>query len=332
VRSPNYPQLSLPDAIDRVRTVYKTLHTAKTDQEKIVQILGYGSLNGRSMGVLSALRKYGLLQGAGESLSVSQDAVIILERQKGHPERVAALRKAALTPPLYSELHARFGGQPPADEDLRIHLAASGFSRTATSEITKNYRETIDLVSSEDAGYTEAVTSDNNAHQELLPMQQSQDRPISEQSRSAVSYAGRSDRGAIVPLVVEPEADQELRFKISANSEARIAFRGEVTAEAIDKLIKLLELSKDTFPSTSEPRPATTQAVYDAVKEAAEAALTHYNWGVALQHIRRSQSNSKQWTLELEDGSEIVIDVAPTDTVEEIKSAVMAKLVAGEIK
>lgn len=325
MRSPNYPQLSLPDAIEKVRTVYKAQHTAKADQHKVAELLGYRSLNGRSMGVLSALKKYGLLQGTGESLSVSHDAVIIIERQQGHPDRVEALRKSALTPPLFAELYEIFQGQIPEDEDLRIDLAAKGFSRTATNEITRNYRETMELVSSEAGGYTSETALEITPKQEVLPM------PSLSRSTDAHGFTDVRPRTPVYPIV-EPEEDQELRFKISADSEARVIFKGEVTQQAIEKLIKLLDLSKDTFPSSGLPSHPTTQVIYDAIKEAAQDALTHTNWGLKVDNIRRSKSDSKEWTLDMEDGSEIVIEVKPTDTVEEIKSTIMGKLVAGEIR
>src|SRR5438105_3092705 len=117
MRSPNYPQLSLEEAIERVRTVYSAHHTTKANQEQIAKTLGYGSINGTSQGVVSALRKYGLLQGGNDALSVSHDAVMILERQQDHPERIAAIHRAAFAPVLFSEMHEHFKNQSPTDED-----------------------------------------------------------------------------------------------------------------------------------------------------------------------------------------------------------------------
>lgn len=55
----------------------------------------------------------------------------------------------------------------------------------------------------------------------------------------------------------------ELRLKISRNCEAKVTFSGTVTQDAITKLVALLEMSKDTFPtgddtSTAEPSAAST--------------------------------------------------------------------------
>jgi len=53
------------------------------------------------------------------------------------------------------------------------------------------------------------------------------------------------------------EQGKQLRFNISRNSEAHVIFSGPVTQEAIDKLAKLLELQKDTFPTKEELETAT---------------------------------------------------------------------------
>ena len=43
-----------------------------------------------------------------------------------------------------------------------------------------------------------------------------------------------------------------LQFRISRNSSVFICFYGPVSREAIEKLIALLELQKDTFPTLAE--------------------------------------------------------------------------------
>lgn len=253
-RSPNFPQYSLPVAIEKIRTVYRTLHTSKADILKVAEALGYTSINGRSRRAISALRQYALLSGSGDSNSVTNVAVTILERQPGHPDRNDALTKAAFSPTLFQEIVDEFGMQMPENEDLRIFLVNKGFSRTAVNEIIDTYRDTLELVTNEGGEYDkQSEDKEDSPHQELVPMQSRQDRLSREQVLRSSMGSYRLERAApVLPVTVEPEADQELRFKISADSDARISFRGEVTFEAIEKLIKLLELSKDTFPTKKQ--------------------------------------------------------------------------------
>ena len=50
-------------------------------------------------------------------------------------------------------------------------------------------------------------------------------------------------------------ANETLRYRLTDACSAQIAFNGPVTQAAVDKLVKLLELSKDAFPETTPPQP-----------------------------------------------------------------------------
>ena len=69
-RSPNYPQIGLRKAIELARVIYKVAHTAKAPASTIASALGYNSLNGSSLGVLSALKKFGLMESVGEEMKI----------------------------------------------------------------------------------------------------------------------------------------------------------------------------------------------------------------------------------------------------------------------
>ena len=97
-RSPNYPQIALGEAIERIQRVYKALHTGKASEGRVLELLGYRARSGTAQGVLSGLRKYGLLEGNRNSFQVTKDAVILSERDASHPEYRAALTRAALAP------------------------------------------------------------------------------------------------------------------------------------------------------------------------------------------------------------------------------------------
>lgn len=54
---------------------------------------------------------------------------------------------------------------------------------------------------------------------------------------------------AIIRQVKEQESIESLRWRLSQECYAVLELRGVVTQEAIDKLIQLLQLMKDCFPS-----------------------------------------------------------------------------------
>lgn len=148
IRSPNYPALSLPDAIEKVTALYRAEHTHPAPREVVAKGMGYNSLNGASASAISALQKYGLLERSGEELRVSERALRILHP---HPpeERGAAIRQAALEPPLFAELNDRFPGRIPSDDLLRNYLIRNGFAPSAVTAVITAYRETSEMAERE---------------------------------------------------------------------------------------------------------------------------------------------------------------------------------------
>ena len=85
-RSPNCPTLPFADAIEKGRKVYEKEHTHPAAKLIVAQDLGYKGLSGPSLALLGALRQYGILEGTGEALRVSKDALAYYEMDDG-PEK-----------------------------------------------------------------------------------------------------------------------------------------------------------------------------------------------------------------------------------------------------
>ena len=147
VRSPNFPVLSLPQAIERIEAIYDREQTLPAMRETIAEHLGYSGMNGASLKVLSALGKYGLLEEVeGRGFRVSKLAMAIM-----HPaspqEKTDALLEAAALPALFQKLNEQFDGQRPSETNLRSWLLRNGFAKSAVDSVIKAYGETMDLVS-----------------------------------------------------------------------------------------------------------------------------------------------------------------------------------------
>jgi hypothetical protein len=148
IRSPNYPALSLPDAIEKVVTLYRSQHMHPALREVVAKGMGYNSLNGASASAISALGKYGLLERIGEEIKVSERALRILHPHSPE-ERSAAIQEAASQPPLFAELSERFPGRIPSDDLLRNYLIRNGFAPSAVSAVIVAYRETSEMAERE---------------------------------------------------------------------------------------------------------------------------------------------------------------------------------------
>src|SRR5262249_49457222 len=103
-RSPEYPAISLKEAIDRVEMVYRKDYQNRLPKRVIAEHMGYKGLSGASLPVLSALTKYGLLEGRGDETRVSDLAVALIAHEPGSAKRYDALKQASAFPELFGEL------------------------------------------------------------------------------------------------------------------------------------------------------------------------------------------------------------------------------------
>lgn len=156
-RSPEYPAISLKEAIDRVKMVYGKDYQNRLPKKVIAEHMGYKGLSGASLPIISALTKYGLLDGRGDETRVSDLAVALIAHAPGTPERTAALHTASSLPELFVELDKRFPDGKASDQALRSYLLTSKFIPGAADAAIRSYRDTKQLVDAESGGYIEPV-------------------------------------------------------------------------------------------------------------------------------------------------------------------------------
>ena len=167
IRSPNYPGISLADAVERIHKIHGKAHTHKVDAATMAGAAGYSGLNGAALGVLSALKKYGLLDDQGKTLRVSDLALTIIADPIASPERRVAVQKAAFSPPLFSAIRAEYPGSIPGDEIVRSYLLKKGFAATAIGAALDSFRETMEMVTSEGLGYNETLNDEKSEEKDV---------------------------------------------------------------------------------------------------------------------------------------------------------------------
>jgi hypothetical protein len=145
-RSPEYPAIGLGEAIDKVRRVYARDYQNRIPREVLASHMGYRSLSGASLPIISALAKYGLIEGRGNDTRVSDLAVSIIAHEPRTPEWARALREAAEKPELFAELDQRSSGGKTGDAAIRSYLLTQKFIPSAADAAIRAYRETKELV------------------------------------------------------------------------------------------------------------------------------------------------------------------------------------------
>lgn len=157
-RSPNYPQLPLPEAIEKVRGLWQKLGDRRARSPKeLATALGYSDLNGAAQGVISALRKYGLLEGKQGELAISQRAIDIVELPASSGRRKQALQQAVRGYPLFAELLTAHSSTEPSDEPLRHRLVSRGFRGEAADRLIEIYKISMELLDNEGASLASVI-------------------------------------------------------------------------------------------------------------------------------------------------------------------------------
>lgn len=212
-RSPNCPQISFLEAIEKGRTVYNKEHTSTAAKEVIAADLGYKGISGASLSLVGALRQYGILEGSKEAMRVTEDAVAYYELEDGQEKQQAAFRMA-FKPSLFEEMRSQFGATLPSDANLRHWLIKKGFLSKAADDIIRVFKENITLA-------------------------------IEEQS----AYSG-DDKGA--PMNANPPAIQQQKptpgvqtyaFALSPDARAELSLRGTITTDDLEMLRDHIELT-----------------------------------------------------------------------------------------
>lgn len=247
-RSPNYPKVDLGEALSLARKIYEGAHTGPFDKDTGYLLMGYSGENGRSLSAISALKKFGLLEGKGTELRITPFALSILEPSSPY-EKQSAINAAAKLPELYREILERYGRAPVSDEVLRAFLIRErGFAASGSEEFIKAFRTTMSLVKDEpqaDARLSvEETDSGPTVRIEPLRLPQGPAEVVREARGSSVREAASSSHL------------ERLQCRVSPTSIAEVTFDGPITQKGIEKLIAFLQLTKDVYPDT-EGQPAT---------------------------------------------------------------------------
>lgn len=225
VRSPNYPAISLPDAIKRVAQVFAKEHRHPTPKDVVAKDMGYSGLNGASLGAISAASKYGLLEREGEDYRVSEKALAILH-PKSPLEKADLIREASVAPNLFGEMIENFKGELPSDDNLRTYLVRRGFASGALTGVIQAFRETMELVKQEAGGYTPSIPALARPETEKLePTPRPRDtktpyetvfRRASGEEPFRVTFLGQGNGIEIVGRIADAESADDLIRAVSA--------------------------------------------------------------------------------------------------------------------
>jgi hypothetical protein len=144
-RSPNYPAISLRAAIEKTRLLYQADKKAGALVDAALKHMGFSRKHGQAMAVLSAVKKYGLVDDVDGRVVPTQRAIDILVFPDTDERRLRAIRESALSPAIYRELYERYKSTGiPSDETLRAELIADKhFNPNAVEDFIQDFKDTL---------------------------------------------------------------------------------------------------------------------------------------------------------------------------------------------
>ncbi|WP_028969012.1 hypothetical protein [Sphingomonas sp. URHD0057] len=265
VRSPNFPVVDLPAAIESVGKIYLREKRGKFPKESAARHLGYTSINGRSLGMIAALRAYGLLEGRGNDLVVTPDAIALLEAPQDSHDRLEALERAISAPPMFQRIMEQYpGGTSP--QTLKWWLIQQGFTSDGADKATAIYLRTRELVTRNQGAYE--MATDVEREGQLADAMQSDPKMQNifhglfetPQPQAPAQRPKPAAREEGLAMAVHERVLQS--GMLSKQASYRVIVSGPVGIAEIERLIAKIEMDKDIL---SEPDDDFTDPATDGV-------------------------------------------------------------------
>lgn len=228
VRSPNYPRVAILKALDYLTQMNNRDRTEFVDEETIARDLGYKSVSGASIPLLSALKKYLLLDENDRRFRLSERARKLLELPENSRERAEILEEIAFAPEIFNDLFNRFNYQLPQYEEFENYLEIKGFVLNTIPKVFDIYKQNLKEVLLRNEGF--------GANQPGEPKAGDGDDHF---------RASKLDQNA-----------QELKFDLALGIELIISIRGLPPADSFEKLNEFYRRNNDllTVPTPKNAR------------------------------------------------------------------------------
>jgi len=251
-RSPAYPFIPLSKALERAKAFYDIEKRHPAPFSVAVQHWDFKPKSSGGFQTVAALKQYGLMQDIGSAkerqVRLTDLALkILLDQREESGERAQAIKTAALKPTIHSDIWSKWGLDLPSDATVRTYLILTRkFNEDSADDVIKVYKDTIGLAN---LAETDTVSSDQ---EDITDTRDSEDRQV--QAEEQISTRSAPPKPLILPMSGETE---RLRLPLSGGRAVRLLFTGPLPTQSdIDKLIALLELSKDSFAKSDDDSAA----------------------------------------------------------------------------
>lgn len=243
-RSPSYPQMSLGKALDLAAKLYKGIHRGSVGNAEAQQIMGYAPRSGSALASMSALKRFGLMEGRDPHIKLTELALQILEPSDAR-ERAEGIAQAAKNPELFAEVLESFGGRMPADSAIRAKLVRDrGFTSAGADAFIRSFKETVAFAEREIGALSVSDEDlDNSASDDDDAAYPSAQSGASRQAVAQVAAAG-SGMGPVATSQISqlPSPGMQQAVFPLAEGSVYLNFPSDLTSDAYAELSEYLEI------------------------------------------------------------------------------------------
>jgi len=219
-RSPNYPGVPLPDAVQRALKLYEKTTGQEVNSEIAAKACGFKGLSGPTRQLLSAMSKYGLVSSKRGKVSTTSRTRVLKYKGAESREGKAELQSAILEAPLFSDLWEK---RRAPDEQLVFDLVELGFSDAGAKRAVQCFRESVDF----------ADLGDDDSHSE----------PI-EESGEVEGRGQPLEQGSPVMRSAPLPRQNAFSWPLSADLTVTVSFSNRPAPDDVDALCDYLEVMK----------------------------------------------------------------------------------------
>ena len=253
-RSPNFPALPLGEAVEAIKRIHAAEGRSKAPRLSIVKPLGYTSINGRSLGILAALKAYGLIEGRGDEQRISEEGFILANAPTDSAEYREALLASFRAPAAFQRFEEDDAQASP--DTLKWKLQKAGFQAEAAERLVRVYRESRDLVNAAKGAY-ETPEPGADKPDEAAPMHPVFDEMLSgafgPSKRGEQGKAAPPPGGAPLELAMGVHERVLQSGMLSKTASYRVVVSGLVGVAEIDRLLRKIEMDKEILADPDPP-------------------------------------------------------------------------------
>jgi hypothetical protein len=252
-RSPAYPTTNLEEALAKAKIIWDKDGQNETSLKAMAAHWGYNEKSSSTAQLAAALRKFGLLDDVpGKVGKLKLSASVIRIFSDGDPEsasKAALLKKAALSPKIYSDLWVKYEGSPPSDVNIKTHLIADlNFNKDIVDKLIRDFRNTITFAKLSNADKISVVAPQVEALEESK-------KPLFQQKHVTDNIKAATAPGTLLGDFINPPPMAVLRefnFPLPTGV-ATLKIPFPLTEDDFDNLLSTLNSFKDGLVKRSEP-------------------------------------------------------------------------------